>query len=255
MSPKPQPRRAFRANRAATLTAAALSATLVLSGCFGSVGKAINAVHAAVNSIGNMKNLESQIKKGENAKFEATYQSTGSGSSAPKITLAQEPGGKWLYISPPSDGSGGTEYVSTGKENYSCSQASAGGKWACIESAETANNDIEAAPFYAYTGGYVYTAIEAASVLAALAGAKVVNSNTSINGISLKCVSLIATQNGVTSDDKWCVTSDGILGLVKSTSSNNSGNSSFEIKSLNRSPSSSIFTLPQGASVTTGASS
>jgi len=257
MSPDTTPVRAcrvIRSRRATIFTATALSATVALTGCGGSIGKIVNAVHAAVNAAGNLKNLEKQIQKGENAKFEATYKSTGNGSS-PVITLAQEPGGKWLYIAPPSGGSGGTEYVANGKETYSCSQASTGGQWSCIDSPETGTQGIEEAPFYVYTGAYVYSVIEELSVFAAIAGAKVTNTTTSINGISLKCVGLISTSNGVTDNDKWCITSDGILGLVKDTSSNNSDNSSFQIASLNRSPSSSIFNPPKGASMTSGTSS
>jgi hypothetical protein len=57
----------------------------------------------------------------------------------------------------------------------------------------------------------------------------------------------------VTDNDKWCVTSDGILALNKDTTSNNSDNTDLQITSLNKSPSSSLFQLPKGASVTTGA--
>ncbi|HTW06519.1 MAG TPA: hypothetical protein VME46_03360, partial [Acidimicrobiales bacterium] len=57
--------------------------------------------------------------------------------------------------------------------------------------------------------------------------------------------------NGTTYDDEWCVTSQGILGLVKQSGSNSSDNSSFEIQSLNTNPSESIFKPPSGATVTT----
>ena len=152
---------------------------------------------------------------------------------------------------PSSNGSGGTDFSANGKNQYDCTQASSGGAWSCVESAQPANTSgFNGDPFYIYTGAYYYTIIESLSVVAALAGYKVTNSTTHVSGISLKCVAFSGKSNGVSQNDKWCVTKDGILGLVKDTSSNSGDNSSFEITGLNRSPSSSIFQPPKGASIT-----
>jgi outer membrane lipoprotein-sorting protein len=239
-----------RARRATALTAIGLSATLALTGCLGSIGKVVNAVHAAVDAAKNMKDLESQIEKGENASFVATYTQTGSGQSASTATFAQEKGGKYAYIVPESSGTSGTEFIANGKDTWTCTQASSGATWQCVQQAENLADGDAAFPFYAYTGAYVVTLIDAASVVAALSGFTVKNFNSSVHGISLKCVSLSGKNNGQTENDEWCTTSDGIVGLVKETSSDSSDNSSFEITSLSKSPSSSLFQPPKGATVT-----
>ena len=110
---------------------------------------------------------------------------------------------------------------------------------------------LEGDPFFGFTGEYVYTILTALEVEAAVAGYTVVNSKASVAGISLKCVSLSGKSNGQTESYEWCVTNDGILGLVKDTSSNAGNNSSFELTHLDRSPQSAVFEPPSGATVTT----
>jgi hypothetical protein len=241
--------------RACVVTAGTLSITLALTGCLGSVGKAINAVHAAVNAVGDLKNLQKEIKKGENIKYEATYESIGSGSSSsPITTFAQAPGGKYDYLLPASSGSEGTDFVADGKNTYACSQQSSGAKWSCIKSAEPSAGGISGDPFYAFTGAYSVALIEALSVAAAFSGLKQTNSTTSVSGISLKCTTIRGKANGQTDNYEWCITGDGILGMVKNLSSDASSNSSFQITSLTHSPSSSVFEAPQGATITPASS-
>ena len=256
MVPDPKPRRAPRpvaARRVVAITAGSLTVALSMSGCLGSIGKAINAVHAVVNAAHNLKNLDAQIQKGEKITYEAKYKETG-GSPSSEVTFAQAPGGKYAYIVPGSSSGGGSDFVANGKNQYECSQASSGGAWTCVESAEpTGTSGFNGDPFYVYTGAYYYALIETLSVAAAFEGYTVKNSTTSVSGISLKCVSFSGKSNGVKQSDEWCITKDGILGLVKNTSSNSSNNSSFEIASLSRSPSSAIFQPPKGASITQSA--
>ena len=150
-----------------------------------------------------------------------------------------------------SGGSGATDFVADGKNQYECSQGS-GTKWSCIQSAEPAGTaSIDGDPFFAFTGAYVYGIIETLQVEAAIAGFHVANSTTTVNGISLKCVSISGKENGQTEDYEWCITADGIVGLVKSTGSSAGDNSSFEIKKLDTSPPASIFEPPAGAALTT----
>jgi hypothetical protein len=251
MSPDTSTWRAFRpvALRRGAAIAATLSLSFGAGGC--AIGNAIKAVHNLADAVHNLKNLESQIKKGENAKYEATYVSTGSGSTSSTITIAQEPGGKWSYSTPSSDGSGGTSWVANGKDSYDCSQNTSGGKWSCVETAEVAGSDaIEASPAFAFTGADYAVVLEGLSVVAVVYGYNVSNSSTSVNGISLKCTKVTGKHNGQSLDDEWCITSGGILGLVKSTGSQSSGNSAFTITSLNTSPSSSVFQPPSGAAIT-----
>jgi hypothetical protein len=243
------------ARQAGTAAVAFVSLSLALAGCGGSIGKIINTVHALANAAGNLKNLSAEIQKGENATYEATYKITSTGSSASTFTFAQEPGGKYAYIAPGSNGSGGTDFVANGKDQYTCSQDSGGAKWSCIETPEPSGTaGLEGDAFYGYSGAYFYSVIESLQVVAAVEGFKVTNSTSSVNGIGLKCVTLTGKENGQSLNDKWCITNDGIMGLVNSSSSggsSSSNNSSFEITKLSTSPSSSVFQPPAGASVTT----
>jgi hypothetical protein len=225
MSPDTSTWRAFRpvALRRGAAVAATLSLSFGVGGC--AVGNAIKAVHNLANAAHNLKNLESQIQKGENAKYEATYKSTGSGSTSSIITIAQEPGGKWSYGAPASGGSGATAWVANGKDTYYCSQASSGGKWSCQESAEATGSDsIDASPAYGFTGADYAVVLETLSAVAVLYGYDVSNSSTSVNGISVKCTKVTGKHSGQSVNDEWCITSGGILGLVKYTGSTASDN-------------------------------
>ena len=170
MSPDTSTWRAFRpvVLRRGAAVAATLSLSFGVGGC--AIGNAIKAVHNLANAAHNLKNLESQIQKGENAKYEATYKSTGGGSTSSTITIAQEPGGKWTYTTPASGGSGATAWVANGKDTYDCTQASSGGKWSCEESAESTGSDaIDASPAFAFTGADYAVIVESLSAVAALA--------------------------------------------------------------------------------------
>lgn len=238
--------------RAKTAATAVLSLSLVVGGCGGSIGKVINAVHALANAAGSLKNLQSEIQKGEKASYEATYKTTGSAASSSSITFAQEPGGKYAFMEPGSGGSGGTDFVADGKNTYDCSQTGSGVKWTCLQTPEPASSSgLDSLPFFGFTGAYFYAIVEALQVEAAIAGFKVTNSTTTVNGISLKCVSLTGKVNGQAENDEWCVTGDGILGLVKYTGSGAGDNSSFEITKLDTSPPASIFEPPSAATLTT----
>ncbi len=196
MSPDTSTWRAFRpvVLRRGAAVAAALSLSFGVGGC--AIGNAIKAVLAAVNAVGNLKSLESQIQKGEKAKYEATYKSTSTGSTSSTLTIAQEPGGKWSYSTPASDGSGATSWVSNGKDSYDCSQDTSGGKWTCVETAEAAGSDgIDASPAFAFTGAGYYTVIAGVSVVAAAEGYNVSSLSTSVNGISLKCTKVSGKHN------------------------------------------------------------
>lgn len=256
MRPENASRRAFcpiRTRRAGALVAGVLSVTIGMSGC--AVTNAINAAHAVVDAARNLKGLESEIQKGEKVSYEASYKSTGGSSTPATVTFAQAPGGKYAYMTPSSGSTGGTDFVANGKDEYTCSQSGSGASWSCTESPESSTSSIDADPFYAMTGAYYYSIIEGLSVVAAVAGFKVTNSTTTVNGISLRCVAVKGKSNGQTEDDEWCVTSDGILGLVKDTSSESSDNSAFTITRLTRNPPASVFNPPKGASVTSQASS
>ncbi len=228
------------------------STSLVLGGCgIGSIGKVVNAVHALADAARSLRSLQSEIQKGEKASYEATYETTGGSGLSNIITFAQEPGGKYAFTEPGTAGSGATDVVGDGKNQYECTQSSAGAQWTCLQSAEAAGTSgYGAAPFFDFTGAFVYGLAEALQVEAAIEGFKVTNSTMSVNGIPLKCVSLRGKVNGQEGDYEWCVTSDGILGLARYAGGSAGDGSSFEITKLNTSPPASIFEPPPGASFT-----
>jgi hypothetical protein len=236
--------------RAAAAATAVLSLSLALGGC--GIGKVINAVHALADAAISLKDLQSEIQKGEKVSYEATYQTTGSAGSSVPITFAQEPGGKYAFSDPGTGAGGATDFVADGKNQYECSQPSSGAQWTCLQNAEPSSvAGFAGDPFFDFTGASVYGIIEALQVEAAIEGFKVTNSTMSVSGISLKCVSLTGKVNGQVESYKWCITSDGILGLVKYTGSSAGDNSSFAITKLNTSPPASIFEPPSGATFTT----
>jgi hypothetical protein len=83
------------------------------------------------------------------------------------------------------------------------------------------------------------------SLVAGLAGDKVTTSTMSVNGFSMSCVDLMA--HGVPGTSTICSTQQNILGYVKVAQDS----TSFEITNYSGSPSSSLFQLPPGATVTT----
>lgn len=239
-----------RVRPAATL---ALIAGLLLSGCgVGSIGKVINAVHAIADTARSLRSLQAEVQRGEKASFQATYETTGSGGAPTVITLAQEPGGKYAFTEPGAGGSGATDLVGDGKNEYECTQSAAGAEWACLENKEGAGSAGPAvASFVGFTGGFVYDLAEALQVEAAIQGFKVTNSTMNLNGIALKCVSLTGKAKGQEGVYKWCVTADGVLGLAKYTGGTAGDGSSFEITKLEMGPPASVFEPPPGASFTT----
>lgn len=246
------PRRVAGRRTGAAATAV-LIMSLVLAGCgIGGIGKVINAVHALADAARSLRSLQSEIQKGEKASYEATYETIGSGGPSSVITFAQEPGGKYAFTGPGTGGSGATDVVGDGNNQYACSQSSGSAQWTCLQSAEApGTSGYGAAPFFDFTGAFVYGLAEALEVEAAIEGFKVTNSTTSVNGIPLKCVSLRGKVNGQVGDYEWCVTANGILGLAKYAGGSAGDGSSFEITKLNTSPASSIFEPPSGASITT----
>jgi hypothetical protein len=226
---------------------------LLLSSCgMGSIGRVINTVHAIADAARSLRSLQSEIQKGEKASYQATYETTGSDGPSGVITFAQAPGGKYAFTEPGAGGSGATDLVGDGKNQYECTQSSSGAQWTCLQSAEVPTSPGSAvAPFVDFTGAFVYGLAEALQVEAAVQGFKVTNSTMNANGIPLKCVSLTGKVNGQVGTYEWCVTADGVLGLAKYTGGTRGGGSSFEITKLDTSPPASVFEPPQGASFTT----
>ena len=94
----------------------------------------------------------------------------------------------------------------------------AGAQWTCLQTPRRRVAPATgAAPFFDFTGAFVYGLAEALQVEAAIEGFKVSNYTMSVNGIPLKCVSVRGKVNGQVGDYEWCVTAGGVLGMAKYT--------------------------------------
>ncbi len=239
--------------RRSVATVAVTTLSLVLGGCgIGSIGKVVTAVHALADAARSLRSLQSEIQKGEKASYEATYETTGGSGPSNVITFGQEPGGKYAFTAAGTGGSGATDVVGDGKNQYECTRSSAGAQWTCLQSAEApGTSGYGAAPFFDFTGSFVYGLVEVLQVEAAVEGFKVTNSTMTVNGIPLKCVSIRGKVNGQMGDYEWCVTADGVLGLAKYAGGSAGDGSSFEITKLDTSPAASTFGPPPGASFST----
>jgi hypothetical protein len=225
-----------------------------LSGC--SVVKAIKAVHALVKGNAAINNLTKQLQQSENAKFDVTYETTGSPSST--VEYATDPPTDFAFISPAQNGNAASEVIQNSSGYYTCSQGSGSdSKWTCDKVAVASDDDIGAV-FQVYTGAYWFGILDVyASVASALTNVKVAQSTKSVNGFSLQCVNITAPpgsgttgSNSADSTGTWCITQQGLLGYVAANGDNQDVT---EIKSYSGSPAASLFQPPAGATITTGA--
>ena len=242
MSPRTGPRRAAAAGAAVLLTTVALAGCSLIS----KVSHAVGTINANRNAI---KAFESKLQNGKAVPFAATYITRGGGSSAtvlyavnpnanPKEVVFKETPGASAHGNPSVD------LIINQSGEFSCSTTSAtgSGHWQCGKvgtAAQAARNLV----FNFYTPSHWIAFLEGLAVVAGLAGEKVSLSTMSVNGFSLSCVNF-NDPNGKGSGT-ICSTSAGILGYVKTSTSQ----STFEIKSFTSSPSSSLFQLPAGAKV------
>jgi hypothetical protein len=217
-------------------------AALGLSGC--GVVKAIehHVENKVLNALtGHNKTMDAfttKISANLNTPYEATYVTTG--SSPATITFASSPPTDFFF-----QGGGSTGRLlqnSTG--SYTCLQKTTGG-WSCTK-LSTSTFDTAKLAYALYSGKYWVTFLRIYSTVAGLAGVTIKASTMTVNGYPLSCVVVNGgKQNPGTST--WCETSTGILAYVQAV---NNG-TAFELKSYNSNPSSSLFALPAGATVST----
>ncbi|HEV2362282.1 MAG TPA: hypothetical protein VGS21_11310 [Acidimicrobiales bacterium] len=222
--------------------AMALMVVLALGGC-----SVISRIHNVVKAAGKLSTLTADFKRGENATYEATYKSTDtSGGAASTVTFAQASGGRFAFIEPANSSGGGGTWVGDGKNIDVCTQQGTGTKWSCLQTPEpSAGSAASGNPYAFYSGGYWAAILEALDVSAALSGYKIDTSTQTVNGIKLDCTTITGESTDTSNNGEYCVTGDGILGLVKTTTS------TFEITSLSTSPPSSVFEPPAGATINT----
>jgi hypothetical protein len=224
------------------LAVALLVGGLGLAGC-----SAISAVQSAVHTVeGNKSTVDAftdKIQSGAAMPFEATYVTTGSAPAT--IVYAVEPPKGLAFTDTPS-GSGGVsaDIVVNSSGEYSCSPPSGSGSWSC-QKLDPVSAQTENQIFDLYTPSHWVGFLRDFSLAAGFAGDKVTSSSMTVNGFAMSCVDFVAS--GVAGTSTICTTAQGILGYVNVASDS----TTFEIKSFTSSPSTSLFQLPPGATITT----
>jgi hypothetical protein len=231
-----------------------LAAAVVVAACGFSACSAIRKVSDAVHDIrGNKATIDAfstKLQSGTATAFEATYVTTGSAPAT--IVYAVQPPVGIAFDDTPTGGSGDTTPVhivvnSTGE--FACSQSAAPGggtdaNWTC-QKLGTADAATENKLFDFYTPSHWVTFLSDFALVAGLAGDKVSSSTMTVNGFPMDCVDLRTP--GVAGTSTICSTAQGVLGYVNVASDS----VSFEIEKFSTSPSSSLFALPPGATITT----
>ena len=124
----------------------------------------------------------------------------------------------------------------------SCNQS--GAAWTCVQLPQSEFGTLENA-FQIYKGAYWGQILAGMEAGAAAGGITVTPSTMSAAGQQLQCATYSGGSAGA--GGEVCVTSDGVLGYVHSLANG----TTFQLSSYSTSPSSSLFGLPQGATVTT----
>jgi hypothetical protein len=215
-------------------------AGLALSGC-----TVVAAVHKAVNAVeGNKRIIDdfsSGLQSGAPSTFEATY-STTTGAPATVVYAVEPPKDVALTETQPGNSSN-VDFIVNSTGEYLCTQGG-GGSWSCQEGTGAAANEQQAIVDL-YTPSHWVKFLDTFSLAAGFAGDKITTSSMSINGFQMSCVDFVAS--GVAGKSTICSTAQHLLGYVQFASSS----TSFEITRYSTSPSSSLFTVPVGATITT----
>ena len=235
----------LRHHRATALVAVVfVMGTFALTSC-GVVNAVRKVEHDVKGNRATIDHFTSTIKSTQGATFEATYETTGSAPAT--IVYAVEPPQGLAFQDTPSGASApNVDLIVNSSGEYSCSPpASVSSTSRTCQKLGTADAAAQNQIFDFYTPSHWTSFLKGFSIAAGLAGDKVTSSTKSVNGFNMQCVDFNAS--GVPGTSTICSTSQGILGYV-----NVAGDStSFEIKSYSSTPSSSLFELPPGATITT----
>jgi hypothetical protein len=194
-----------------------------------SMGTPASAAHKKVTS-SNINALSKSLNKAKKITFEAVYKSSESGQNE-TITIAQSPPKSYFSAS-------GGSVVDTGTKTYYCSTS--GGTTSCL-SAGTSNPFASLETLFSPATALAAFGEAKEGLISRALGVKVSTSSSSIAGQSSTCVTVTVHGTG----GKYCVTKQGIL------SYSGAGKNYFELKSFTKSPSSSLFNLPAGATTET----
>ena len=177
-----------------------------------------------------LKALTSKVNSAKKLSFEAVYKSVGLGNNA-SVTIAQAPP-KSLF----STTSG--LVVDTGDKTYYCSAS--GGSDQCL-SAGTSNPFVGIEDIFSPAAALAAFSEAKEGLVDRALGIKLSESNATIAGQASTCVTV--TVKG--KPDKYCVTKQGVLAY------SGSGGQYFELTKYVKTPPSSLFQLPAGATTVT----
>jgi hypothetical protein len=211
--------------RSSGIVMMALAVTALGFNACGIISKVKSTVHDIRGNKATIDSFNTKLQSGASTTFEATYITTGS-APATIVYAVQPPKGVAFNLTP-TGGSGDTtpvHLVANSSGEYACSQASSA-QWTCQK----------LGPTDAATRNEIFSFYTPAHWIGFL------------RDFSLNCVDFNAT--GVPGTSTICSTAQGILGYVKVASDS----TSFQIQSYSTSPAASLFELPPGAKVTTGA--
>jgi hypothetical protein len=194
----------------------------------------------ASGGVSSISGLANALSAGGAVTYDATYKVTTS-SGTDTITFAAQPPSSFAYSGTTSSG-GKEDYFSNGTASYACSENSGSSQWQCVN---LGSSGLGAYAGIAdlYEGKYWLGLVNDEKAYASLAGFHFTSSSMTVNGIALQCGTWTGGPNNQSGE--VCVTSQGILGYVKSASS------TFEIQSFSSSVPSGTFSVPAGATTIT----
>ena len=177
-----------------------------------------------------LKALTNSVNHSKKATFEAVYKSVGLGSDA-SVTIAQSPP-KSLFST-----SGGV-VVDTGSKTYYCTTS--GGSNTCL-AAGTTNPFIGIEDIFSPAAALAAFGEAKEGLVSRALGIKLAESSETIAGQASTCVTVTVKGKA----DKYCVTKQGVLAY------SGSGGQYFELTKFVKTPPSSLFQLPAGATTET----
>jgi hypothetical protein len=232
-----------RASGRLAVLAVAVTAAAVLATSCSVVNKVRQNIHNVESNRATVDAFTQNLQSTKTTPFEATYTTTGS-APATVVYAVDPPTGLAFHETAIGANASNVQVIVNSTGEYVCNQSGSGGTWSCqkLSAADAASqNKI----FDIYTPAHWVAFLKGVSLVAGLAGDKVTSSTMSVNGFSMQCVDLVA--HGIPGTSTVCTTPQDILGYVKVASDS----TTFQITSYSGSPSTSLFQLPPGATVST----
>ncbi len=227
--------------RVALLVAGLALAGLVATGC-SALSKVKQTYENVKNNKATIDSFTQNLNNSKSVPFSATYATSGSSPATVVYAVNPSSGELAFHLTETGAGASNAQFIVNSSGNFACTQS--GASWSC-QKVDKASAADEENLFNFYTPSHWVNFLKGVSLVAGLAGDKVTTSTMSVNGFSMSCVDLMA--HGVPGTSTICSTQQNILGYVKVAQDS----TSFEITNYSGSPSSSLFQLPPGATVTT----